>query len=192
MDLATALDEALRDRYPIREPKTPVTQRRGLTARMNALEKEFTQKGDRRGAAGRRAAKAAGIHPDTWTRWKNAQRKPGAASLRKLEAAFTRLVTVPAFRRRLKDPRQVPNRVKVTATIKWSSSPQKNYNRRQHRTTILESMRPAMVRVIRAWVAAGPEAAAEALETGAAAVYRADEIRFEGDSVVVEFPEGEH
>lgn len=188
-DLATALDDALRDRYPIAGPKRPATHRQGLTARMNALEKLFP--GGRKGSAGRRAAAAAGIAPDTWTRWKNGQRKPGAASLRKLETAFNRLVALPAFRKRLTS-KPVPNRVKITATIKWSSSPQKNYNRQQHRTTTLESMRPVMVKVIRAWALAGPEAAADVLERGAAAVYRADEIRFEGDSVIVEFLEGEH
>lgn len=190
-DLAEALDDALKDRYPITGPKTPATQRRGLTARMNGLERLFTQKGDRKGTAGRRAAEAAGIPARTWRKWRAGTQKPSPASVRKLEGAFNRLVTLPNFRRSL-GSKPVPNRVRVTAIIKWSSSPGKNYNRVQQRTTTLESMRPVMVKVIRAWATAGPEAAADRFEAGAAAVYRADEIRFEGDHVIVEFPEGEH
>ena len=186
-DLAEALDAALRDRYPMTEPKRPATHRQGLTARMTQLEKEFSQPGDRKGSAGRRAARAAGIAPDTWTRWRNNQRKPGAASLRKLEAAYARLVTLPKFRRKV-NSQAAPNRVKITAEIKWSDSPRKMYNRTRYRTTTLEGMAGVMVAVIRAWATAGPEAAADALERGAAAVYRTDEIRFEGDNVTVEFP----
>lgn len=186
-DLAEALDEALTARYPIPEVKTPVTQRRGLMARMNQLEKQFQQPGDRKGAAGRRAAKAAGIAPDTWTRWKNNQRKPGAASLRKLEGAYARYIQAPKLKARV-NGQGAPNLVRVTATIKWSSSPKKNYNKQAHRSTTLEGMRGVMVGVIRAWATAGPEAAADALERGAASVYRSDEIKFEGDHVEVEFP----
>lgn len=190
-DLAEALDAALKDRYPITGPKTPATQRRGLTARMNGLERLFAQKGDRKGAAASRAAAAAGIPARTWRKWRAGTQKPAPASVRKLEGAFNRLITLPDFRRRL-GTKAVPNRVKVTAIIKWSSSPGKNYNRQKERTTTLESMRPVMAKVIRSWATAGPEAAAEKFEAGAAAVYRADEIRFEGDHVIVEFLEGEH
>lgn len=192
-DLAEALDDALRDRYPITGPKTPATQRRGLTARMNGLERLFTRKGDRKGAAARRAAEAAGIPARTWRKWRAGTQKPAPASVRKLEGAFNRLITLPNFRRSLKS-KKAPNRVKVTAIIKWSSSPGKNYNRKAGgaRTTTLESMRPVMVEVIRAWGSAGPEAAAEKFETRTAEAYRADEIRFEGDHVIIEFLEGEH
>jgi hypothetical protein len=186
-DLAEALDQALRDRYPKPEIRRPATHRQGLLARMNQLEKQFTAKGDRKGAAGRRAAKAAGIAPDTWTRWKNNQRQPGAASLRKLEAAYTRLVQLPKFRQKV-NGQQAPNRVRVTATIRWSKSPKSNYNKTAQRTTTLEGMRGVMVGVIRAWATAGPEAAADALERGAASVYRSDEIKFEGDEVEITFP----
>lgn len=189
-DLARALDEALTERYPPVGPKRPATHRQGLTARMNALEKLFPSK--RKGSAGRAAAKAAGIAPDTWTRWKNnKQRKPTAASLRKLEEAFDRLVRLPGMRKRFKAV-AVPNRVKVTATIRWSSSPGKNYNKQAHRTTTLESMRPVMRAVIRAWVHHGPEVAAHTFEDGTAELYRTDEVRFEGDRVTVEFLEDEH
>lgn len=186
-DLAEALDEALRDRYPMPGVKRPATHRQGLLARLGQLEKAFTRKGDRPGAAGRRAARAAGIAPDTWTRWRSGQRKPSAASLRKLEGAYVRHVQLPAFRRRV-NGQTPPARVRVRAYIRWSSSPRKMYNRTPLRTTTLEGMRGAMVGVIRAWATAGPEAAAEAFERAAAEVYRSDEIRFEGDEVEIEFP----
>lgn len=191
MELAEALDEALRDRYPIRQPKRPATHRQGLTARMNGLERELEQKGDRKGTAGRRAAEAAGISPRTWRKWRAGTQPPSPRLLRKLETAFNRLVTVPAFRKSLTSE-PAPNRVKITAEIRWSKSPKAYYNKKKYRTTTLESMRAVMVRVIRSWAMAGPEAAADTLERGAASVYRSDEIRFEGDSVIVEFPEGDH
>jgi hypothetical protein len=193
-DLAGALDAALRARYRVAEVKTPITQRRGLLARMNQLEKLHTRKGDRPGSAGRRAAAAAGIPPDQWTRWKKGQRTPSAASLRKLEGAYSRQVTQPAFRRAIKT-RGVPAKVTVTATVKWSTSDRKQYNAIRHRTVRLFQMRPVMGPTIRAWVAAGPQAAADAFQRGVSAQHsEPDEedgrpgIEFEGDHVQIEFP----
>lgn len=186
-DLAEALDQALTERYPIPEVKRPVTHRQGLTARMNQIEKQFQQPGDRKGAAGVRAAKAAGISPRTWQKWRAAVQKPGAALQRKLEGAYARFVQHPKMKARV-NAAGAPNRVKVTATIKWTDSPRKNYNKQAHRTTTLEGMRAVMVGVIRAWATAGPEAAADALQRGAASVYRADEIQFQGNRVEIEFP----
>lgn len=184
-ELPEALDAALRDRYRVVEIKTPATQRRGLVARMNALEKLFP--GGRKGASARQAAEAAGISARTWRDWRKGTHPPSARNLRKLEGAYVRKITLPAFRRALKN-KKVPNRVKVKAEIKWSNSPRKNYNKTKERTTTLEGMRGAMAAVIRAWAGAGPEAAADALERGAASVYAADEIKFEGDNVEIEFP----
>jgi hypothetical protein len=186
-DLAEALDAALTARYRPLEVKTPATTRRGLIARMNQLEKHHAQPGDRGNAAGRRAAASAGIHPDTWVRWRGNQRPPGEASIRRLEAAYVRQITVPGFRKALKS-KGVPRLVRITATIRWSSSPQKMYNAQSYRSTTLEGMREAMVATIRAWVQAGPEAAAQAFESGTARVYKTDEVAFEGDAVIIEFP----
>lgn len=190
-DLTQALDTALRDRYPITGPKRPATHGQGLKARMNQLEKLFEGKGQRKGVAGRRAAEASGISLQQWQRWRRGAQKPGAASLRKLETAYNRLITLPKYRRTL-TKKKVPNRVRVTAEIKWSKSPKKAYNETKQRTTTLESMRPTMVKVIRAWAGAGPEAAADAFERGAAENYSAGEIRLEGDNVTVEFLEEDH
>jgi hypothetical protein len=168
-DLAQALDAALRARYRLPDIKTPATHRRGLTARMNALEKLFP--GGRKGSAGIRAAKEAGISPRTWQKWRAGTQAPSARMLRKLEGAYARMVQLPAFRRALAD-KKLPAKVTVTGTIRWSDSPRKNYNATPHRTTTLVNMRGAMRGVIRAWAMAGPEAAAEAFERGASAVYQ--------------------
>ena len=192
-DLATALDAALRARYRVTEVRTPISQRRGLVARMNQLEKLHARKGDRPGAAGRRAARSAGIAPDTWTRWKKGQRAPSAASLRKIESAYKDQISRPAMRRSLRKMK-VPTAVRVTATIKWTNSSSKQYNATPHRSTTLTGMRGVMIATIRAWFDRGPQAAAEAFERGASDVYSvADDgdrpgIEFEGDQVSIEFP----
>lgn len=193
-DLEGALDAALRARYRVAEVRTPITQRRGLLGRMNQLEKLHARKGDRPGAAGRRAATAAGLPPDQWTRWKKGQRTPSPASLRKLEGAYSRQVTQPAFLKSVRS-KKAPKEVRITGTIRWTDSPRKRYNASPHRTTVLTGMGPTMAAVVRAWVAAGPEAAADAFQRGASAVYKVVDdddgtpgIKIEGDEVTIEFP----
>lgn len=192
-DLAGALDAALRARYRVAEVKSPATSRRGLLARLSQLEKLHTLPGDRPGQAARRAARSAGIPPDQFARWRKGDRKPSAASLRKLEGAYNRQITLPAVRRAMK-ARPVPASVRVTATIKWSYDAAKQYNATAYRTTTLTNMRPVMAPVIRAWAAAGPEGAAESFERGTSQAYSvADDgdkpgIEFQGDDVHIEFP----
>jgi hypothetical protein len=83
--------------------------------------------------------------------------------------------------------------VTVTAVIKWSTSTGTQYNARPHRTTTLTNMGGALRAVIRAWALEGPQAAAEALERGAAAVYGVPDdddgspgIEFQGDDVEID------
>ena len=191
-DLAEALDAALRARFRVPEVKTPITQRRGLLARLNQLEKLHARKGDRPGAAARRAAQSAGIPPDQFARWRKGERKPSAASLRKLEAAYTRQVTVPAYRKAA-NRTKAPNKVTVSAEVWWTDSDKKNNG--DERTVKLIGMRATMVRVIRAWAAAGPEAAADLFQRGVSDVYRVPDnndgtpgVQFQGNKVEVEFP----
>ena len=190
-NLPEALDAALRARYRVVDVKSPADTRRGLLARMNQLEKLFP--GGRKGTAGRKAAEAAGIPARTWRDWRAGKTKPSARNLRKLEGAFARRITLPAFRRALAD-KKLPASVTVTGTIRWTDSPRKNYNATPHRTTTLVNMRGAMVGVVRAWAMAGPDAAAEAFERGASAVYQVPNdddgspgIQIEGDRVEIEF-----
>lgn len=193
-DLPEALDAALRGRYRVTEVRTPITQRRGLLARMNQLEKLAARQGDKPGQAATRAAEAAGIPARTWRDWRKGSHTPSAASQRKLEGAYARKVTLPAMRRALKN-KPVPKDVNVTATIRWTDSDKKKYNATPYRTVKFRNVRPALTATVRAWAAAGPEAAAAAFERGLSAsesVPDDDEggpgIQFEGNQVEIEFP----
>jgi hypothetical protein len=195
-DLAGALDAALRDRYRVSEVRTPVGQRRGLLARMNQLEKLHARKGDKPGQAATRAAESAGISPRTWRDWRKGTHPPGAASTRKLEGAYNRQITLPAFRKSIKE-KKTPTKVNVTATIRWTDSDKKKYNATAYRTVKFTKMGPVMAATIKAWAGAGPEAAAAAFERGVSAMYRVPDtgdtppqpgIGFEGDNVKIEFP----
>jgi hypothetical protein len=193
-DLAGALDAALRARYRVAEVRTPVTQRRGLLGRMNQLEKLHARKGDKPGQAATRAAEASGIPARTWRDWRKGTHPPSAANARKLEGAYSRQVTQPAFLKSVRS-KKAPKEVRVTGTIRWTDSPRKRYNASPHRTTVLTGMGPTMAAVVRAWVAAGPEAAADAFQRGASAVYKVVDdddgtpgIKIEGDEVTIEFP----
>ena len=193
-DLPEALDAALRARYRISEVKTPVTQRRGLLARMNQLEKLHQRPGDKPGQAATRAAESAGIPARTWRDWRKGTHPPGPANRRKLEGAYNRQITLPAFRRSVRS-KGAPDKVTVTAVVRWSDSPRKMYNATPQRTVRLRGLRAVMPGVIRAWAAAGPQAAADAFERAVSTAYREPDdadggpgIRFEGDAVTVEFP----
>lgn len=191
-NLSKALEAALRARYQVSEVKTPVSQRRGLLARMNHLEKLHHRRGDTSTQTRRRAAEAAGIPDRTWRDWRKGTHPPSAASQRKLEGAYTRQITLPALRRELK-VRPVPKSVRITATIKWSYDARKQYNSTAHRTTTLTNMRPVMASVIRAWAGAGAAAAAEVFERRTSQTYGVRDdgekpgIEFEGDQVEIEF-----
>jgi hypothetical protein len=162
---------------------------------MNQLEKLHQRPGDKPGQAATRAAEASGIPVRTWRDWRKGTHPPSARSQRKLEAAYVRQVTIPALKRAIKR-KGAPNKVRVTGTIRWGTSPRKKYNATAHRTTTLEGLRAVMGAVIRAWVSAGPHAAADAFERGASDVYRVppDEdnggpgIQIEGNQVEIEFP----
>lgn len=182
-DLPQALDAALRARYSAPEVRTPVSSQRGLTARMNQLEKAYTQKGDRPGTAGRRAAAAAGVSHRTWQRWRAGTQKPGPKLREKLATAYDKHVRMPKLRRKV-NAKGAPNRVTVAAVIIWNGYK----NRAAHRSTTMGGMRPVMVATIRAWAKEGPEAAATAFEQGCAQHHNVPSIEFAGDDVEVEFP----
>lgn len=82
--LKTALDAYYGARGAFRPIASPVSSRRGLTARLSALEKAY--------GTPKAAAAAAGIHPDTWQRWKRGTRTPAKASADKVEKAHGGIV----------------------------------------------------------------------------------------------------
>ena len=191
-DLAEALDAALRARFRITEVRTPITQRRGLLARMNQLEKLHAREGDKPGQAATRAAQSADIPARTWRDWRKGTHPPSARSQRKLERAYVEQITLPAYRKSAKE-KGAPNKVNVTADVWWTDSDKKNNG--EYRRVKLLGMKAVMAAVIRAWTAAGPEAAASTLERGTAQVYGVPQnddgtpgVQFAGDRVKVEFP----
>jgi hypothetical protein len=191
-DLAGALDAALRDRYRIAEVKTPVTQRRGLLARMSQLEKLHARKGDKPGAAVARAAQSAGIPVRTWRDWRKGTHPPSARSQRRLERAYVEQITLPRYRKAAKE-KKAPARVNVSAEIWWTDSDKKDNG--DYRPVKLYGMRGVMGAVIRAWIAAGPEAAADTFERGVAQVHGVPRnedgtpgVQFKGNQVEVTFP----
>lgn len=116
--LSRALDAEL-DRVlaapPLTGVKTPVSQRRGLTARISALEKSL--------GGPKAAARAAGVTPRTWNAWKTG-RTPARRSLTRLDDAYkadlARRGNTSARRRAT--ARQIASvtfAVRVTAEIQW-------------------------------------------------------------------------
>lgn len=195
-DLAEALDAALRGRFRVAEVRTPVSQRRGLLARMNQLEKLHARPGDTPTQTRKRAAAASGIPDRTWRDWRNGTHPPSAASQRKLEGAYTRQITLPAYRKSARQ-KGAPDKVTVTAEVWWTDSDKKNNGKQ--RTVKLVGLKSIMAGVIRTWIAAGPAPAAAAFERGCARVYRVPDnddeerspgIQFQGDDVTIEFPKG--
>lgn len=190
-DLPSALDAALRARYGWSGVRTPITQRRGLLARMNQLEKRHTHKGDRPGQAATRAAQAAGIAPRTWRDWRKGTHPPSARSLAKLEKTYKDTYPLPALRRSLK-AKGVPDKANVTSEVKWNGY----YNQTAKRMIRFgPGGVPATMRAtIRAWAHDGPEAAALAFEYGLSTAHSVPNddkgmpgIRFEGNTEI-EFP----
>lgn len=182
-DLPEALDAALRARYRLIEPKSPVTTYRGLKARVDQLKKELGTQ-----AA---VARAFGTTPRNLRRWMNEGVKPPPAALRRIEKAYAQGVTEPRLKASLAH-RKPPTKCIITATIRWSNSPRTQYNGGSatapgaHRTTELTGLR--MGPVIQVWANHGAEPAAQAFERMCAEVHSAKEIRFEGNNVHIEFP----
>lgn len=186
-DFPRALEAALRARYPVTGVRTPATQARGLTARMNALEKAHSAKGDRAGAAGKRAAQSAGISPGTWTRWRSGKQKPGAAMLAKLEAAYAKTIMRPKQARKVAG-KPLPKSAKVTGKVCWNGY----YNRAPHRMVNLTLSEATMRATINAWArgertGAGPDEAATKFLKGAANDNAAAYILIEEDDCDVHF-----
>ncbi|MFJ8719732.1 hypothetical protein ACIRD9_42475 [Streptomyces violaceus] len=215
MDLVTAVDSALSSRYALgaksagREPRTPITEQRGLLARMNRIMDKFGGRGEP--SARRRAAQASGIPYSTWNhalRGRNVSQK----TLGKLGAAFAKLVTSPARALRVKK-RGLPNEWLIKAVVVADpGDPRKHGSGKGggsryvngHGSGVTRAQAAALSgtddpayrtfraegldsgRIVDAWLTQGPEAAADVLQREIEDVY-GTEFGFEGDDVRVSF-----
>lgn len=173
MNLGEALEREMGRLWDSTEKiRSAVSSARGRAARITALEKAHG------GPAG--AARAVGVGPQTWRRWKKTGgQAPSQANLRRLDAAYQDSVRASrqrAFRARLRRSRPV-----VTAVVRWSNS--KPYNRIPHRTVHLNPI--DMMALEGPWLLGDKPLLAETFEEAVQGAYRADEIRFEGDAVAV-------
>jgi hypothetical protein len=212
MRLNEALGVALEERYALgprssgREPATPITDRRGLAARMNRITARF-------GGNRRAAARAAGVPYSTWNHLLGARRGVSQKNLDKITNAFARFVTAPARALRVKRV-GYPDEVRITAVVVAEpgppeESPEDNRGASRYvnghgsgvtraeteaisgieedpgyRTFRAEGLDTA--RIVDAWLSQGSDAAAEALLDEIEDVY-GTEFGFEGDHVRVEF-----
>lgn len=151
-DYAEALDAALTARYRIAEVRSPITSRRGVQARMNALEKAH-------GGSHARAAASAGVPRSTWNHWR-AGRPLSPASQRKLDAAYARQVIQPAVARKLATTR-APKGVEIFATVVGDPGRSRYLNSTPRRWFRPEKI--AMGRVVQAWLHQGRQGAADVL-----------------------------
>jgi hypothetical protein len=186
VNLGEALNEAigLLGRDP--EPKSPITSDRGLHARMNALEKEH---GDPRAAA-----RAIGVSPETWGRWRKTgtnprtgkpHQRPGRAAVARLKSAL-----LPIYRRTYERSVQAKLRaisnVRVSARINWDGY----YNAQNdgyRGTNLNELKRGSMARLYAPWVAGDLGHLAGLFEVAVSQAYDDSIVNFEGDQVVVEW-----
>jgi hypothetical protein len=214
MDLVTAVDRALSARYALGpksvglEPRTPITEQRGLLARMHRIMDKFGGRAEK--SARRRAAQASGVPYSTWNH-ALAGRPVSKKTLGKISGAFAKLVTSPARALRVKK-RGLPNEWHITAVVvadpgdPRKHGPGKGGSRyvNGHGSGITRAQAAALSgtddpafrtfraegldsgRIVDAWLTQGGEAATEALLQEIEDVY-GTEFGFEGDDVRVTF-----
>jgi hypothetical protein len=221
MDLVDAVDAALGERYALgprssgREPRTPITEQRGLLARMNRIMDKFGGRGE--SSARRRAATASGVPYSTWTH-ALAGRNVSAKTLGKIGGAFAKLITSPARALRVKK-RGLPGEWLITAVVVAFPGPREEPKKGQpdgsryvngHGSGVSRAQARALSgpqadgridpayrtfkaegldskSIVDAWLTQGPEAAADALLAAVEDAYGGQEFGFEGDDVEVTF-----
>lgn len=190
MEIVEALDTALKARYGWSEPLRPSTHRQGLKARMGRIQKAT-------GGNRRAAAKAAGIPYSTWGDWQTGRRSPSPRNLRKLEAAFSRIVMAPAIAAKLA-VKGYPAEIHITAVVvgdpegrRYINGQEQGVSKREA-ATFTEKPEYRTFRadgistkaVVSAWLHYGPGQAADTLGQELEAAY-GTEFGFEGDRVTV-------
>lgn len=197
MELNEAVDVALHARYALgskslgREPKTPITEPRGLKMRMDRIMGKF--KGNRK-----EAAAAAGVPYSTWNHLL-AGRRVSVKNLARITEAFGRLVTLPARKLRVKR-RGLPDIWSIRAVVVVHPDGSRYINGYPPGTPpedIWHVTRPPAYRtfnaeglhsqtIVDAWLTGGADGAGAALVDEVEAVY-GDPIGFEGANVDVAF-----
>lgn len=170
-----ALDEALKDHYGITAGyRSPAESRRGLKARMGALERAYGTK--------RAAAAAVGINPTTWSRWTSKTQSPGAASLDRLESAYQGLLRAA----KVQDKGGLTS-LSVWADVAAVGPSQKYYNSVSYRKFKADRLMPRHLRDITTAFAAGRPVTAVA-DLASRMIERAygRPFQFEGPRVVVD------
>ncbi|MBW5252035.1 hypothetical protein JGS39_24050 [Streptomyces sp. P01-B04] len=175
MRFPEALDGALRGWYPVAGIKSPISQRRGFTARLNALE---------RALGGRRAAAAAmGIGYSTWGAWfAKKPRGASAASLRKVDDAYAQLL-----RTKTVTKTSGPGLMVVTADVVADPRKSRYRNKTLRRQFKADQLGKAGIRpIVLRWQNGGSPADVAAVAIAAIKSAYSTEFAFEGDSVTVE------
>lgn len=216
MKLPEAVGAALGARYALGanskglEPKTPITEQRGLLARMHRIMDKFGGRAEP--SARRRAAAASGIPYSTWNHALSG-RAVSKKNLGKIGGAFAKLVTSPARALRVKK-RGLPGNWLITAVVVVDPGPpeepapgQRDGSRyvNGHGSGVSRASAAAMsgrdddpgyrtfkaegldsAAIVNAWLTGGDDAAAQALLDQAADTY-GEGFGFEGNHVKVEF-----
>jgi len=172
MNLGEALDQALSQKFPIRTIQSGVTSKRGLTARMNALEKA--------GGSEAGGARLAGVTLRTWRGWKSGKTKPSKASLGRVESAHSRMAQEyhrSSTSRRMARLGSSWMDPKVHADVEW------NGYSRGVRTVSLDPV--DMSGVLAAWVADDKRAMEDAFHEAVEDTYGVP-VTFPGSDVDVE------
>lgn len=197
--MVEAVGVALSERYALGgrskglEPRTPVTQQRGLTARMKRIMEKF-------GGSRRDAARASGVPYSTWNHLL-AGRRVSSRNLEKITGAFQRLVTAPSRALRVKRV-GLPDVWSIGAVVVNSPSSSRYVNGRgevpkdQVAAVAAETSGPEWryfnaegldsARIVDAWLTQGDGAATDALVAEIEDVY-GSEFGFWGDAVDVAF-----
>lgn len=173
-----ALDAALSRRYRITEVRSPATTKRGVQARLSALERLH-------GGSGAQAAAAANIPKATWNHWK-AGRPLSPKSVRRLEGAYARQIIRPQALRKLATT-PPPAAVAIHAIVVGDPGTTAKPGNRYTNSTPVRWFRPENLRlgrVVQAWLHLGAAAAADVLDEEISLHYPTS-FGFEGDVQVV-------
>lgn len=181
-EFAEALDAGLRAYYRTPGMRSPITSRRGLLARMDAVQRAA-------GGTGRAAAALLGVSPDTWSRWRTGRARPSAMSRQQLDRAHKAVQRAEGVKRR-----GVPRLFSITAVVVCDPGPSGSRyvngkdpsGSKAHRTFNADQLTTAQkAAVVRDWARGmSPGHVADQLLAGIQSAYGSP-FAFEGNRVTV-------